>query len=650
MKRFGAVLLAALLLLGLPSCGTGETSTPADASAAAQKSTPTPEISADASALTAGCEEFSGVFSPFFAETTVDRDAAELTQLRLLPNERSGMVLLHSTEGEAVSYNETEYTYYGPADLTIAEQADGTVWYDISLRDDICFSDGTALTIDDLIFSLYVLCDTSYDGLNQLGTLPIQGLDTYRSGGAASISGIQRMGDYSLRIIIEQVDQRTLYTLSEVCIAPLHYYGDAAAYDYANEQFGFTKGDLSIIRTKNDAPLGAGPYRFTSYAGGTITYTANEHYYRGTPATAVLRLYGLSTMEQLTWPDKVRTGELSISYFDSGRGLMDAVFEQAVGNELTRQYVYDTGGVSYEYIGIDPERVCVDSEHDSDASKSLRRGLAVILAACRMTGLEQARQLGLDNLYAIADYPISATTWLVPGKDDASYRTAYDATDLTTAKQIALSCFDNAGYIVSDEAVIAAPEEASCSFEVRVMAYPDGEDGKTVCDPVYLTLLEAQSVFAELGITLDVVNTYALDNPFPQRGDSDMWASVWSQVDITGWSQEYGVQPPLYTFVDPGIQLNAVYASNGGANRYGFSDPELEEMLTEANAATDLNVRKELYQNCLERVIDWAVEVPLYQSQGSVVFNNELIDATTFPADLTASYSWLREVEHISLN
>ena len=62
MKRFGAVLLAALLLLGLPSCGTGETSTPADASAAAQKSTQTPEISADAPALTAGCEEFSGVF------------------------------------------------------------------------------------------------------------------------------------------------------------------------------------------------------------------------------------------------------------------------------------------------------------------------------------------------------------------------------------------------------------------------------------------------------------------------------------------------------------------------------------------------------------------------------------------------------------
>lgn len=650
MKRFGAVLLAALLLLGLPSCGTGETSTPADASAAAQKSTQTPEISADAPALTAGCEEFSGVFSPFFAETTVDRDAAELTQLRLLPNERSGMVLLHSTEGEAVSYNETEYTYYGPADLTIAEQADGTVWYDISLRDDICFSDGTALTIDDLIFSLYVLCDTSYDGLNQLGTLPIQGLDTYRSGGAASISGIQRMGDYSLRIIIEQVDQRTLYTLSEVCIAPLHYYGDVAAYDYANEQFGFTKGDLSIIRTKNDAPLGAGPYRFTFYAGGTITYTANGRYYRGAPATSILRLYGQSQEKWATWPDKLLTGELAIGCFDSGMGSMDDTLEQAVGNELTRQLVYEAGSSNYEYIGIDPERVCVGGAPDSDASKSLRRGLVTVLAACRTTGLEQAQQLGLGGFSAVVDYPISSTTWLVPGRDDAAYHTIYDATDLTTAKQTALACFSDAGYTVSDGTVTAAPEGASLSFEVRMMAYPDGENGEVVCDPVYLTLTAAQTALADLGITLDVVNTYDLNDHFPKYGDSDLWASAWTQVDMAGWSQEYGVQPPLYTFVDPGIQLDMVYASNGGANRHGFSDPELDTLLIDANATADPNARKELYQNCLERIIDWAVEVPLYQSQGAVVFNNELIDATTFPADLTASYSWLREVEHISLN
>ena len=183
-----------------------------------------------------------------------------------------------------------------------------------------------------------------------------------------------------------------------------------------------------------------------------------------------------------------------------------------------------------------------------------------------------------------------------------------------------------------------------------MMAYPDGENGEVVCDPVYLTLTAAQTALADLGITLDVVNTYDLNDHFPKYGDSDLWASAWTQVDMAGWSQEYRVQPPLYTFVDPGIQLDMVYASNGGANRHGFSDPELDTLLIDANATADPNARKELYQNCLERIMDWAVEVPLYQSQGAVVFNNEQIDAATFPTDLTASYSWLREVEHISLN
>ena len=32
--------------------------------------------------------------------------------------------------------------YYGPTDLTITENEDGTVYYDFKLRDDLTFSDG----------------------------------------------------------------------------------------------------------------------------------------------------------------------------------------------------------------------------------------------------------------------------------------------------------------------------------------------------------------------------------------------------------------------------------------------------------------------------------------------------------------------------
>ena len=42
-------------------------------------------------------------------------------------------------------------------------------------------------------------------------------------------------------------------------IAPMHYYGEKDKYDYANNKFGFDKGDLSHVRSVTTKPMGAGP-------------------------------------------------------------------------------------------------------------------------------------------------------------------------------------------------------------------------------------------------------------------------------------------------------------------------------------------------------------------------------------------------------
>ena len=44
------------------------------------------------------------------------------------------------------------------------------------------FSDGTPLTVDDVIFSMYVLSDPTYDGSSTFFALPIVGMEEYRSG------------------------------------------------------------------------------------------------------------------------------------------------------------------------------------------------------------------------------------------------------------------------------------------------------------------------------------------------------------------------------------------------------------------------------------------------------------------------------------
>ena len=124
---------------------------------------------------------FEGKFSPFFAASASDQDVIDLTQLGLLGADRKGEMILNGIEGETREYNGTDYTYYGTSDCVVTENDDGTVTYDIKLRDDLKFSDGEPVTIDDVIFSMYVFLDPTYDGSVTMYSTPIVGLEEYRN-------------------------------------------------------------------------------------------------------------------------------------------------------------------------------------------------------------------------------------------------------------------------------------------------------------------------------------------------------------------------------------------------------------------------------------------------------------------------------------
>ena len=132
--------------------------------------------------LVVGYSPFNSKFSPFFSETAYDQDVWTMTAIGLLNSDRQGSIIMNGIKGETKSYNGTDYTYYGPADCEIKENTDGTVDYNFKMREDLKFSDGEPITIDDVIFSMYVLCDPSYDGNSTLFAVPIQGMDAYRSG------------------------------------------------------------------------------------------------------------------------------------------------------------------------------------------------------------------------------------------------------------------------------------------------------------------------------------------------------------------------------------------------------------------------------------------------------------------------------------
>ena len=154
---------AALSVSLLAGCGGAASSSAATSDAASSTATTASTTTADGTIVLAETG-FEGKFSPFFASSAADQDVIDLTQLGLLGADRKGEMILNGIEGETREYNGTEYTYHGTSDCTVTENADGTVTYDIKLRDDLKFSDGEPVTIDDVIFSMYVFLDPTYDG------------------------------------------------------------------------------------------------------------------------------------------------------------------------------------------------------------------------------------------------------------------------------------------------------------------------------------------------------------------------------------------------------------------------------------------------------------------------------------------------------
>ena len=170
MKKAIALILSLVMCVSLfTACGK-------------QGSTDDQGTGTTAKTLVVGTQTFDGKFSPFFYTNSYENDVMNMIFDGLLLTDREGSVVLKGADGEVRPYNGTDYTYNGVANCDIVENEDGTVDYNITMKQGIKFSDGEEMTIDDVIFSYYVLLDPTYDGVSTLYSIPIKGLEAYRTG------------------------------------------------------------------------------------------------------------------------------------------------------------------------------------------------------------------------------------------------------------------------------------------------------------------------------------------------------------------------------------------------------------------------------------------------------------------------------------
>ena len=749
---------AALSVSVLAGCGGAASSTASDATSEST-STATAEASNTAASdgtLVLAETGFESKFSPFFASSAADQDVVDLTQLGLLGADRKGEMILNGIEGETREYNGTDYTYYGTSDCVVTENDDGTVTYDIKLRDDLKFSDGEPVTIDDVIFSMYVFLDPTYDGSVTMYSTPIVGLEEYRNsmstlskliaeagedntdytnfteeqqkafwdavndGGVkfaqeivdymmangatdvasaaagwgfdglaadatakdfflaigeqydwsfsameaesadsalselipedvyaysttgvnvgnavANVAGIVKTGDYSMTLTTSELSTTMIYQL-QMPIAPLHYYGDESLYDYDNNSFGFVKGDLSGVRSKTSAPLGGGMFTFSKYSDGVVYLDANPDYFNGAPKVAHVNMKETQEADKITG---VQAGTIDISDPSYSLEVADQIADingaEGEDGPVITTRLKDYRG--YGYIALSAKNVNVGGDPSSQASKDLRKAIMTVIAAYRDEGIDSY----YGDTATVINYPMSNTSWAAPSVTDDGYQIAYstdvDGNEIYTsdmksedkyaaALQAALGYFEAAGYTVENGQITAAPAGAKMEYQVNIGASGNGDH------PSFQTLTNAAAALKTIGFTLTVNDMANASDLFAsyQSGAAEGWVAAWQSTN------------------DP--DMFQLYHSQGATNYYAINDADLDELIMAARQTTDQEARKAMYKEAMEIILDWGVELPVYQRSEATIFSTERVNIDTIAKDQTPYWTYKSELNNLELN
>lgn len=665
-KLLALVLLALLALSALPSLAEGAAN----------------------DTLVVATAELSGVFNPFFVETTYDREVLGYLFSELYATQPSGEL----TDGLA--------EYLPPLEVKDAAGETVETVYTIRLKEGLFFSDGSPLTIDDVLFTLYVYLDPSYDGTNTLGTLPIKGLDAYRcdepeyaqklTGIEAQVAAItpEQVDEYIRRVTPADVQgvsyqdlegyvldalgqegldqwmsaqQATPETITEQQIGALYAQCEVTKYhdDYVERakadlkeqlmaqlapdwsklaeprvpeiegieklderslsvtlvgvdpsaQFAlslpvasraaygqdFKKGDVSGVKAVS-SPVGAGAYRFVRFADNVVSLEANEHYYRGCPKIAKVKCQVVPESDKL---DAVIRGDADVS--DPTADAQSVSKAREAGLEVL--LVDDDG---WGNVGINCERV---------PDLNVRRGLMHLMN----------RQMAVDSYYGelaeVLERPMSKVCWAYPADAQPVY--PYDA-------DRALQYFEAAGYqqVTREDGSVSLEKDGQ---QLRIQVGVGAAGQMETQHPAGQLLISMKLDLEALGGALDIQDVEW--SVFVEKliaGEWDLFASAWD-----GAGQ------------DP--DMTSVFSSTGANNDYRLKDEELDRLISEARRTLDIQARKQLYAQALDRVMDAACCMPFYQRKHMVVVNPQLVDVDTLPQELTPFYGWDARLEALEL-
>lgn len=443
-----------------------------------------------------------------------------------------------------------------------------------------------------------------------------------------------------LSIKINDVDPKAIYNFS-FTVAPMHYYsGTWRGKDYVaafngTTEFGLEFGEIQfmneVINASNKVglPVGAGTYKASNASGsGEVTsdtfFNNNMVYYERNPyfetlgsgiSNAKIKYVRYKVVESDQIINALTNGDI-----DFGEPSATQPNIQAVNNAGLGHVEIATSG--YGYVGLNPRFV---------PNINVRRA---IIKAMNTSLITQNYYQG--GLAEIIYRPMSKTNWAYPKdatiykQDDVTY--AYDSTG-QEIKQLV----EDAGYVFNGTCY----EKNIDGFGVDTLNYKLTIAGGSTDHPAYSMFLNAARILNSVGFDVKVVTSQTALSDL-SAGKIAIWAAAWSSTIDPDMYQVYHMDSQASSTSNWGYkQIKAGKNTEAYAEEYQIIT-ELSDLIDQGRSTTNQNERKGIYAQALDKVMEFAVEMPTYQRNDMSAYNKNVLDEGTMtPASERSPYNGL---------
>lgn len=442
-----------------------------------------------------------------------------------------------------------------------------------------------------------------------------------------------------LSITIEGVDPKAIWNFS-FSVAPMYYYSNAeqiAKFNYGLSKtedpcFGVDYGSKTFqTETIKDSkkigvPVGAGAYKATTKYTDSSNVTAstffednvayferNEYFLMGAPKIKMIRYKVVSSNQML---NSLVQGEVHYCEPNAKKEIIDDL------NKLSdKGFSYaQAQTLGYGYIGINATYV---------PSVYARRAIMYAMN----TKLTQDYYSGAAE---ILHRPMSKVSWAYPDGCTAYY--PYDSTGQTSKALLA-----QAGYTQNSKGMMVDKD----GKQFKLIFTIAGEDAD---HPTAKTFYNAQSILNGIGcditVKTDVDALSKLNN-----GSLSVWAAAWSTTIDPDMYQTYHIDSTATSVLNWGY--NSIKNDTSGRT-YSYEQGiirTLSDKIEAARETTDRNKRAPIYAECLDLVMELAVELPTYQRNDLFAYNANVLDSSTMtPESEISPYNGLiNQIWNLSL-